>query len=193
MSIKILLNNVHYLVSACIVLIIVGLFSGKVLAQTSKTIPASIDGFNESEKEKKAILAKREQWRQTFEAKNVESIMTYYVPDILSYDLMAPLQFEGASMWRENWINFFNAFKGDIQLTFEDLTVFQSGNLATIRGLTRLQGTTVHGEELDMWTRETNVMRKINGEWLIVHDHVSVPMSFETGKALINLKPMDDH
>lgn len=150
---------------------------------------SSIDGFAENEAEKQAILAKREKWRQTFETKSLEGIMEYYAPDILSYDLMPPIQFEGESMWRQNWVSFFNSFH-DITLTFEDLTVFQSGDLATIRGLTRLQCTTANGDKIDMWSRETNVMRKMNGEWLIVHDHVSVPMDFGTGMALTGLKPV---
>lgn len=186
---KTFLEKLYHSSKVLIVLVVVTLLSGNLLAQTS--VPSSIDGFVESKKEKKAILAKREKWRKTFEAKSVDDIMTYYTPDILSYDLMAPIQFEGESMWRDNWVNFFKSFN-DIELTFEDLTVFQSGDLATIRGLTRLKCTTPDGGKIDMWSRETNVMRKINGEWLIVHDHVSVPMDFGTGMALTGLKPMNN-
>lgn len=96
---KSLLIRLYNLASALIFLVIVSLLSGKALAQTSESMLSSINGFAESEKEKKAILEKREQWRQTFEAKSVKDIMEYYVPDILSYDLMAPIQFEGALMW----------------------------------------------------------------------------------------------
>ena len=31
--------------------------------------------------------------------------------------------------------------------------------------------------------------RKINGKWLIVHDHISVPIDFDSGKAALDLKP----
>jgi ketosteroid isomerase-like protein len=117
--------------------------------------------------------------------------MTYYVSDIVSYDLMAPIQFTGDQMWRDNWINFFQFFPGEINVTLEDLTVFQSGDLAAFRGLTRLQGTTASGKYIDMRSRETNVFRKIGGEWLIVHDHISVPLDFESGMALTDLKPVD--
>ena len=165
------------------------LFCGKSMAQSPRPMPSNIDGFVQSQEEKKAILEKREQWRKTFEAKSVEDIMGYYAPDILSYDLMAPIQFEGEAMWRNNWVNFFNTFN-DIELTFEDLTVFQSGDLATIRCLTRLQCSTADGGKIDMWSRETNVIRKINCEWLSVHDHVSVPIDFVTGQALTDLKPI---
>ncbi|GAA3522785.1 hypothetical protein GCM10022393_41790 [Aquimarina addita] len=187
---KILFVKKKHSIKILLAIIFVSFNIGAVFAQSKTAEPSSIDEFVESEKEKKIILEKRELWRQTFESKSVDNIMKYYTADILSYDLMAPIQFEGESMWRDNWVNFFNTFEGSIQLTFEDLTVFQSGDLATIRGLTRLQGETATGQNIDMWTRETNVMRKINGEWLIVHDHVSVPMDFVTGKALINLKPI---
>ena len=180
-----------HLIHVLTITIIIGLCNSKVFGQTPESQLSSVNGFAENKKEKEAILSKREQWRKTFEVKNVEDIMSFYVPDILSYDLMAPIQFEGEDMWRENWVHFFDSFKGGIRLAFKDLTVFQSGDLATIRGLTRLRGTTINGEDIDMWTRETNVLRKINGEWLIVHDHISVPMDFETGKALTGLKPLD--
>ena len=183
--------TLNHVTQVFIITMLISLYSGRVFGQTLESQSSSINGFAENKKEKEAILTKREQWRLTFEVKNVENIMSFYVPDILSYDLMAPIQFEGEEMWRENWVHFFDAFKGGIRLTFKDLTVFQSGDLATIRGLTRLRGTTVNGEDIDMWTRETNVLRKINGEWLIVHDHISVPMDFETGKALTGLKPLD--
>jgi SnoaL-like protein len=46
-----------------------------------------------------------------------------------------------------------------------------------------------NGQPSDMWLRATSGLRKMNGKWLIVHDHVSVPVDFETGKAALGLKP----
>jgi len=46
-----------------------------------------------------------------------------------------------------------------------------------------------NGQPSDMWLRATSGLRKMNGKWLIVHDHVSVPIDFETGKAVLELKP----
>jgi hypothetical protein len=31
--------------------------------------------------------------------------------------------------------------------------------------------------------------RKIEGDWLIARDHASVPLDFESGRALLNLEP----
>jgi hypothetical protein len=32
-------------------------------------------------------------------------------------------------------------------------------------------------------------LKKIDGNWLVVHDQISVPLDFESGKALLNLEP----
>jgi len=40
-----------------------------------------------------------------------------------------------------------------------------------------------------MWWRETACYRKVEGEWLITHQHSSVPFDVESGKASLDLKP----
>ncbi|MCI0611683.1 hypothetical protein L0244_01705 [bacterium] len=37
--------------------------------------------------------------------------------------------------------------------------------------------------------RWTGCYRKNNGKWLIVHEHVSVPVDLKNDKALMDLKP----
>ncbi len=39
------------------------------------------------------------------------------------------------------------------------------------------------------WVRYTAGFRKIDGNWLIAHDQVSVPADFGSGRALLNLEP----
>jgi ketosteroid isomerase-like protein len=45
------------------------------------------------------------------------------------------------------------------------------------------------GQEIDIWLRATVGYRKTDGRWLVVHEHVSVPIDMESGKALFDLKP----
>ena len=46
------------------------------------------------------------------------------------------------------------------------------------------------GPYVDMWVRETNLLRRVDDRWLVVHDNVSVPFDFATGQALTNLGPL---
>ncbi len=45
------------------------------------------------------------------------------------------------------------------------------------------------GQKLDVTFRVTDAYKKIDGKWLIVHEHVSVPVDLETGKPDMNSKP----
>ncbi len=145
------------------------------------------------------VAAARAAWLEAFAAQDLDQMMSFYVEDIYTYDLMAApteaglaMAFDGEQSWRQNWITFFDMFAEDLVITIEDLTVYQQGDLATVYGLTRLEGTIVGGPYIDMWVRETNLLRRVNDRWLVVHDHVSVPFDFATGRALTNLGPIGD-
>lgn len=143
------------------------------------------------------VAAARAAWVEAFTAQDLDRMMSFYAEDIYSYDLMAApvgeglaMAFDGEAIWRQNWISFFGMFDDDLVITIDDLTVYQQGDLATVRGLTRLEGTLVGGPFVDMWVRETNVLRRVNDRWLVLHDHVSVPFDFATGQALTSLGPI---
>ena len=79
----------------------------------------------------------------------------------------------------------------DGQFAYEvrDLNVTTHGELAFVHSLNHVSGTRASGQITDMWLRWTACFRRIDGVWLVVHDHVSVPADFEHGKAALNLKP----
>ena len=55
--------------------------------------------------------------------------------------------------------------------------------------LNRISGALKDGTKVDQWVRWTAGLRKVDGSWLIVHDHVSVPTDFATGKSMLDLEP----
>jgi ketosteroid isomerase-like protein len=61
--------------------------------------------------------------------------------------------------------------------------------VAFIHALERFTGKLKSGQASDLWLRATSGLQRISGKWLIVHDHVSVPVDFENGKAALDLKP----
>ena len=40
-----------------------------------------------------------------------------------------------------------------------------------------------------MWVRSTVCYRKIDGRWVVTHEHTSVPFDAESGKVSFDLKP----
>jgi ketosteroid isomerase-like protein len=53
----------------------------------------------------------------------------------------------------------------------------------------RVSATTMEGQRLDMWWRATVCYRRIDGAWMVTHQHASVPFDAESGKASLGLKP----
>jgi ketosteroid isomerase-like protein len=45
------------------------------------------------------------------------------------------------------------------------------------------------GREKTSWMRATVCLREIDGRWLIVHEHFSVPFDMQSGKAMFDLQP----
>lgn len=136
------------------------------------------------------ILHRMRDWKTTFEAKDVDGMMSFYAEGnaFSAFDLMPPIEFRGGDMWREGWVAFFAAFDGPLRLEFSGLEVHASAELAFARLFVRLVGV-MNGNDTDMWVRTTNCFRLIDGQWLMIHDHVSMPLDFATGRSLMHLTP----
>jgi len=132
-----------------------------------------------------------ERWAKAFRAHDVDAVMSVYAPGnaVVAYDLVPPLQYVGNDAYRKDYEEFLAQYEGPIDIEFRDLHIVAADGVGFIYGLERIRGTLKKGEKLDIWVRVTSGLRKIRGEWRIVHDHISVPADFETGKAMLALKP----
>ena len=61
------------------------------------------------------------------------------------------------------------------RVTMEQLSIHADGSVAFCYSLNRLQGTRTDGQELNLTMRSTLGLRKLNGQWKIVHGHTSLP------------------
>lgn len=123
-------------------------------------------------------------------AKDVDGAMSRVAPDILSFDVVYPLRSAGSDASRKRAEEWFRSFQGaTIGLEIRDLSVTAGDDVAFCHSLSRVNATRADGNKLDMWWRATVCLRKIDGTWMITHEHNSVPFDVETGKASLGLKP----
>ncbi len=121
--------------------------------------------------------------------KDSNALLSNHAPNILSFDVTNPLQNAGVDTIRElteQWLSF---YQGSIGYEIQDLRITTSDDVAFCHYLYRVTGTRKDGVEVDMWVRATVCLRKIDGKWMIVHEHESVPFNVKTGKASLDLKP----
>ena len=88
---------------------------------------------------------------------------------------------------RRAWQELFTAYTRPIAYEVGDLHVTSDDELAFVHSLNHLKGTLASGHITDLWVRWTACFRRIDGVWLVVHDHVSVPADLEHGQAVLNL------
>lgn len=136
------------------------------------------------------IRALVDAWGQALHAKDIQRVMSHYVTDIVTFDLAPPLHYTGAEALKQSLEAWFATFRGPVGSEVRDLTITARDDLAFCRSLNRMSGTRTNGEETDVWVRATVCYRKIDGRWLVTHEHVSVPFYMDGSvKAAVDLKP----
>ena len=135
------------------------------------------------------IRQRIDQLTEALRAMDLDGVMSIYAPDIVSFDIVPPLQHVGAAAKMKNWADAFAMYQRPLEYEIRDLTITIGDDVAFGHSLNRISGTSKDGKKNDVWVRFTACFRKIDGYWLIVHDHVSVPLDPATGRALMNLEP----
>lgn len=134
------------------------------------------------------IRERLNQWTQALRAKNLDALMALYAPDTITFDLMPPSQVDGADRCRENFKRWFAAMPGPIAYEFHGLRITTGDDVAFCHGLGHVTATRANGEKADYWVRVTVGLQKRDGQWLMIHDHVSMPIEMETRKAVSELR-----
>lgn len=128
-------------------------------------------------------------FKRAFDARDTKAVMALYTPDVTAYDIVPPLQYKGIDAYTKDFATFFSMFQGPMTIDFQDCNISTSGDLAIVSCLQHLTGTMTNGQSSSMWVRGTSGLRRVNGQWLDFHDHISVPTDFNTGKSRLDLTP----
>ena len=128
-------------------------------------------------------------WVTALRNRDVEAIVSSQAPDVLSFDVVNPLQYVGSGATRLRAEEWMSSFQGPIGLEIRDLRVTVGDGVAFAHSLNRISGTTAAGGRVNMWLRSPVCYSKIDGEWLVTHQHSSVPFDGESGKASLQLEP----
>jgi uncharacterized protein (TIGR02246 family) len=139
--------------------------------------------------DEREILALMDDLASAIHAKDVDAVMAHYAPDVLTFDLLAPLQYSGAGAIRKRVSEWFSSFQGPIGYEVRNLSITAGDDVAFCHSLTGSSGTRNDGTKIEMWWRATNGFRKISGRWMVTHGHSSEPFDAKSGKALLELKP----
>jgi ketosteroid isomerase-like protein len=144
-----------------------------------------------SSRDKSAIEALEARFAAAFNAKDVNAIMRVYEPGpgLFVFDVTPPRQHVGWADYKADWEGVLKGTPGPIRFSISDLSVTVVGPVAYGHSIQRLRFTRANGSQAEFDVRVSDVYRKIRGRWLIVQEHVSVPVDLDTGKADLLSKP----
>jgi len=132
-----------------------------------------------------AIRALEGKFAAAVNSGDIDAIMKNYIPDksLVVFDVVPREQSSGADAYRKDWQDFFSHFKGKPRIEITNLGITVEGNLGFGHSIQHVTGIDKEGRPVDRTVRVTDGYRKIGGNWLIVLEHVSVPVDLRTGKA----------
>src|SRR3954471_24285696 len=122
-------------------------------------------------------------------SKDPDGASEAFTDDVLTFDVVDPLQHVGKQSVKERAREWFTSFDGPVGYEVRDLTVRASADVGFAHCLYRVSGRLQSGGELGMWNRATFCFQHLDGEWKIVHEHDSVPFDPTSGQASVGLEP----
>jgi ketosteroid isomerase-like protein len=122
-------------------------------------------------------------WATAFRAKDIDGLMANHSPEVVLFDVPEPLQHRSADSYRNNWERWLPTLKGPIGCEIHELSVTVGDDVAFSHCLNRISSKRTSGEATDVCVRVTVGFRKIDGAWVVTHEHVSMPFSMNGGKA----------
>lgn len=117
-----------------------------------------------------------------YEALDVEAFLALYADDARVFDSAEPAEYPDKAAWRGQVVGWFSSLErnGEAECDFEDVEIIETAELAVVNGHIEYEGTIVGtDEEVELESRATFVLQKFDDQWLIIHEHTSIPVEFD--------------
>jgi ketosteroid isomerase-like protein len=122
------------------------------------------------------VLRRRiEDLAQAIRDKDLDRLMTFYAKDVVVFDLRPPLEIQGTGAYRQNFEQWFASFEGPLEFVHHALRVAAGEGSAFCHYLALVTGARPGGRKSGYWVRGTTCFERREGEWLVTHEHISLP------------------
>ncbi|MBN9386658.1 MAG: SgcJ/EcaC family oxidoreductase [Chloroflexi bacterium] len=111
-----------------------------------------------------------ENWARAIREQDLESVFANHAGNVVMFDVPPPLQLKGMAAYKASWEPFFEAQQKGL-FNLGELTITAGEDVAFCHSIVTC-GT---GPENSFEVRLTIGLKKIDGQWLITHEHHSVP------------------
>lgn len=125
-----------------------------------------------TESEVRTVL---EAWAAATRQSRMDDILKNHAEDLIVFDVLPPMKFESADSYRRSWDEWQPETQGEAIFNLEDLSVTAGDEVAFAHSFIRCGGTMPDGRVFEDLVRATFCLRKVDGVWVVYHQHVSKP------------------
>ncbi len=126
------------------------------------------------------VMTLLERFDAALNKKDLDALAKCYDDNVRVFDVGA--QVEGFGGLRRLWESCFPYFTKPIEIERRDINMHVNDGMAIVSFYSRIKGVETDNPAATSWLRTTMCMKKIDGAWKIVHDHISFPVNCETEK-----------
>ena len=112
-----------------------------------------------------------ENWARAIRNEDMNGLLAHHSDDIVMFDVPVPLQLKGIDAYKESWELFFS-FQGKGAFDLNELEIVASDDVAFCHSIVTCGS---KNPEDQFKVRLSLGLRKINENWMVTHEHHSVP------------------
>ena len=140
--------------------------------------------MSDIEKQVQRVL---ETYKSAVLAKNAETFMHLYAPDVRVFDMWGTWSYDGAAAWRVAVEGWFSSLANETcRVTFNDVQIVSESGLAAVSAFVTYAGFSAEGQALRSMQNRISWVLRVSGHVLrIAHEHTSAPVGFDDTKAIL--------
>ena len=116
-----------------------------------------------------------EAWADSVRRKDYDGILRSHATDFVMFDVPPPFKSVGLDAYRKTWDLFFSWSSGPVRFVIREMEVTAGADVAFAFASMGCEGPGSDGKPEPLDFRLTMCLKKIDGRWMIAHEHHSVP------------------
>ncbi len=105
-----------------------------------------------------------------------DKILANHAEDVIIFDVLPPLKYEGIVAYKKSWDEWQPESVGVGKFDLHELKITANSNIGFAYCFIQCGGTHANGKTFEGWVRATFCLEKTNHQWLVTHQHISMPL-----------------
>ena len=129
------------------------------------------------------VLQVIEAWDQALLGQRVDDLIQQCAANVSMFDVSS--QLDGVAQYKTEWEKFSPYFNDEMKISRRDVRLYAADDLVVMHCHSKVENPILKGKLEMPWCRTTLCLQKKDSVWLVVHQHISMPVDMLTGQAIV--------